>query len=56
MYDGTGGSPVPKKPSLDLTDVARRAEENRRAKLRALMWAEGRSDDDSYDEGMEDAF
>ena len=42
-------------PSLDeldeflppIDEAARRAEENRKAKMRALMWAEGRSDEES---------
>ena len=39
-------------PPMD--EATRRAEENRKAKMRALMWAEGGSDDES--EGLFDAY
>ena len=36
-------------PPID--EVARRAEENRKAKMRAMMWAEGKSDDEAMFDG-----
>ena len=59
MFDGTTPSETAKgQPSPPMDEAARRAEENRKAKLRALMWAEGGggSDDDDYDDAMIDAF
>lgn len=51
QVDGPSEATRELSPMMD--EAARRAEENRKAKMRAMLWAEGGEDNDYYDDGMD---